>query len=95
MLAYVAVTRAKQTLDRGGLAWIDDQLTGVAALRPARRRATTGTTSTTTRTTCCIRDATPATATTAFSHLSWRDGKFGTTRHRSTLRWSVLRPIMR
>jgi hypothetical protein len=38
MLAYVAVTRAKQTLDRGGLAWIDDQLAGVAAPRPARRR---------------------------------------------------------
>ncbi|MFF3857104.1 UvrD-helicase domain-containing protein [Micromonospora sp. NPDC002575] len=36
MLAYVAVTRAKQTLDRGGLAWIDDQLAGVA--RPGRRR---------------------------------------------------------
>lgn len=29
MLAYVAVTRAKKTLDRGGLAWIDDQLAGV------------------------------------------------------------------
>lgn len=38
MLAYVAVTRAKQTLDRGGLAWIDDQLAGVAGSRPARRR---------------------------------------------------------
>lgn len=36
MLAYVAVTRAKQTLDRGGLAWIDDQFAGVA--RPSRRR---------------------------------------------------------
>jgi hypothetical protein len=29
MLAYVSVTRAKRTLDRGGLAWIDDQLAGV------------------------------------------------------------------
>mgnify|MGYP006205757721 CR=1 FL=1 len=35
MLAYVAVTRAKQALDRGGLPWIDDQLAGVA--RPGRR----------------------------------------------------------
>jgi hypothetical protein len=38
MLAYVAVTRAKQTLDRGGLAWIDDQLAGVASARPGSRR---------------------------------------------------------
>ena len=38
MLAYVAVTRAKKTLDRGGLAWIDDQLAGVARPRAERRR---------------------------------------------------------
>lgn len=35
MLAYVAVTRARKRLDRTGLAWIDDQLAGVA---PAPRR---------------------------------------------------------
>lgn len=38
MLAYVAITRAQQTLDRGGLAWIDDQLAGITGSRPARRR---------------------------------------------------------
>jgi hypothetical protein len=36
-LAYVAVTRAKRTLDRGGLAWIDDQLAG-RGRAPRRRR---------------------------------------------------------
>jgi hypothetical protein len=30
MLAYVAFTRAKQGLDRGGLAWVDNYLPGVA-----------------------------------------------------------------
>ncbi|GAA4155130.1 hypothetical protein GCM10022416_55400 [Actinomadura keratinilytica] len=33
MLAYVAVTRAKRVLDRGGLDWIDDQLAGRSAGR--------------------------------------------------------------
>jgi hypothetical protein len=30
MLAYVTVTRARKILDRGGLAWIDEQLAGHA-----------------------------------------------------------------
>ncbi|WP_223874349.1 UvrD-helicase domain-containing protein [Salinispora mooreana] len=40
MLAYVAVTRAQQILDRGGLAWIDDQLAGATNNQPrtGRRR---------------------------------------------------------
>ncbi|MEU4834088.1 UvrD-helicase domain-containing protein [Streptosporangium sp. NPDC023615] len=33
-LAYVAVTRAMQTLDRGGLEWIDDQLAGRSKPNP-------------------------------------------------------------
>jgi hypothetical protein len=36
--AYVAVTRAQRTLDRGGLAWIDDQLAGRARPNGGRRR---------------------------------------------------------
>ena len=35
MLAYVAVTRAKQRLDRGGLAWIDNYASGAPAQGPA------------------------------------------------------------
>ncbi|MEV4283629.1 UvrD-helicase domain-containing protein [Actinoplanes xinjiangensis] len=40
MLAYVSVTRAKKILDRGGLAWIDDQLAGATGSRArgGRRR---------------------------------------------------------
>ncbi|WP_194838208.1 UvrD-helicase domain-containing protein [Nocardia sp. XZ_19_369] len=41
MLAYVAVTRAKQRLDREGLAWIDNYLTRRTA--PQRRGPTTAT----------------------------------------------------
>jgi hypothetical protein len=33
MLAYVAVTRAQQQLDRGGLSWIDDELVDVLGRR--------------------------------------------------------------
>lgn len=36
-LAYVAVTRAQRTLDRGGLDWIDDQLSGRSRSRAIRR----------------------------------------------------------
>lgn len=37
MLAYVAITRAKKQLDRGGLAWIDDQLAGIGRANNRRR----------------------------------------------------------
>ena len=35
MLAYVAVTRAKLTLDRGSLAWVDNYLPGAVPVEPA------------------------------------------------------------
>ena len=34
MLAYVAVTRARLTLDRGSLAWVDNYLPGAAPVQP-------------------------------------------------------------
>lgn len=42
MLAYVAVTRARLTLDRGGLAWVDNYLPGAPGVLPAAPKPAQG-----------------------------------------------------